>query len=1481
MNPTGGETNKVYLRACAVNSNGKFGSWSASQYISITKSAPGMSGKLYQFTTPPSSSNVTSVTAEGNVVGEKDYVSGMFLKGQWYIETTATETTAGSKVSVEGVTKDNDSLTKGTDYFVTSTEAATVKVYIKVDPAATKETVYKVTAIDGSGLYSAVATYAVNVDNTAPSVYALTSDYDRKNLISMTKVENSNYVYKMYGAGTDEGSNIDFLAVYFKRDASIEIPLPQMRTKDGNVTSVTAGTAYKGNLTDTEDGLYGIRDSSFSYSSSNGRTTITSSAITTANSFIRNGSLVKISGSYYEIKSVESGSVTVEATFSTKPASVFFVAAIAVNNGTETGNTSAGTTNITNDDGDGFADSLEKTTSGSFKWDLDFYSDELDDGQLDIVVVAGDNAGNYTNKISTLAAEMSATPDTKTTVMLTNHKPRVSKVFIATDLNGDGMYKEEDFAYTVKNNGVSSIIYAHSALDDSGNEQEVANLNMGEDKFSVRSGLAVTFEMLGASNGKAARTGGGTALYYIPKLLTSSATDVAKKTPATGATTAKFADMSGTTTGNISVTTSAEKVSSTNGFVLSNDKIKTVSGWEESMENSTALNTQSVVQVTIWDDVNDKDTVGKADTLAGGKITAFGNQYTIINIPVYFDMTDNVLPKTKINPFYWKSSSDNSLYEGSSQNGHIELEDDWKLTDAYEANETATQKNAEYDGDPKVSGKITLSGYAYDDQRLSSLWIAFDNFTPSSSSYITTKGDAAKKANNVQASDGKYVVGGVTYYQAAYYTPSTGWTPATANMASNNWEFSVTATSDDVNEIYLSQKGHRIKWTLSIDTAKCSPIVATNINARVIAFDHDYNVVNVTTAAQADDNKPAYQMDVVPYITGIKNKVGDAYKKDASVFGRSATGAYPVYYYNTTKETFTVNGFNFGSSPSVSVNGGTATSGTSVQVTNTMKSGGVVVTVGSGTSAVSSLNNINNNEAKGVYSVGSETGYDKFKNYYNRQPNNTNNSTLTDDCKVSVWNVTQVVSDSAVRYPSMRVGKDNNETIAFVYDSSSDAVKAYKSTTVKAGNGYNLGTSFTQWYDTAVAVDSSGNLYGSSMNGDTGGSGNALYAGLNANNLFFARNTSAEQSTWAYSSSDYGYAIESGYYGAISSTNTETGYTVENGYVQQNSGRTYTYNEYNGRFYSTRVKNPKIATDSNNKVYMVYYDSAAGQVKFRYDAALNSHDASTRNEYVIRTGNQYTGYNYGMVTRHVGGKASADGYHVIAGATDIYNISAVKAANASRAGEYSAVGASSDGAAIVVWYSEADQGLFYTYNKTPSDSATWSDAVPIDDGFVGWYVDLVVDDSNGVHIAYYDAGNGDLKYAYVQDFTKPAAKKVMTVDSYLSSGTNISISVKNTGTDDTPVYVPYISSFMSSFNKTSYTVRTAWITDGSLLKSKTADELKGVDGNDDFTGVWEVMTVPLASTSIPLDYSVGIGIKSNQPILGYGTQNGLETATLK
>ncbi|MFC2325537.1 MAG: hypothetical protein ACFNLL_08795, partial [Bacteroides sp.] len=40
---------------------------------------------------------------------------------------------------------------------------------------------------------------------------------------------------------------------------------------------------------------------------------------------------------------------------------------------------------------------------------------------------------------------------------------------------------------------------------------------------------------------------------------------------------------------------------------------------------------------------------------------------------------------------------------------------------------------------------------------------------------------------------------------------------------------------------------------------------------------------------------------------------------------------------------------------------------------------------------------------------------------------------------------TDVVTDSAVRYPTMRVGKDSNQTVGFAYDSGAQAYKMYLS----------------------------------------------------------------------------------------------------------------------------------------------------------------------------------------------------------------------------------------------------------------------------------------------------------------------------------------------------------------------------------------------------------------------------------------------------
>ena len=92
-------------------------------------------------------------------------------------------------------------------------------------------------------------------------------------------------------------------------------------------------------------------------------------------------------------------------------------------------------------------------------------------------------------------------------------------------------------------------------------------------------------------------------------------------------------------------------------------------------------------------------------------------------------------------------------------------------------------------------------------------------------------------------------------------------------------------------------------------------------------------------------------------------------------------------------------------------------------------------------------------------------------------------------------------------------------------------------------------------------------------------------------------------------------------------------------------------------------------------------------------------------------------------------------------------------------------------------------------------------------------------------------------------------------------------------------YVPRISYDMGAFTKTKNSLRIA-----TLHKLGAGDTIANGVENDKFTGNWEVMTVP--TNSIPLDYTIGVGIKKNDSnvdstLLGYGTKTGLETAALQ
>jgi hypothetical protein len=203
-----------------------------------------------------------------------------------------------------------------------------------------------------------------------------------------------------------------------------------------------------------------------------------------------------------------------------------------------------------------------------------------------------------------------------------------------------------------------------------------------------------------------------------------------------------------------------------------------------------------------------------------------------------------------------------------------------------------------------------------------------------------------------------------------------------------------------------------------------------------------------------------------------------------------------------------------------------------------------------------------------------------------------------------------------------------------------------------------------------------------------------------------------------------------------------------------------------------------------------------------------------------------------------------------------------------KGGLYTAVGALSDGRAVIAWYDAVNGRLVYSYSQTtnPYDTTTtqWqANSRVIDSDFAGWHVDLTVDAANGIHIAYYSSSGGDLKYAYLSSYND-TTPEVVTVDSFLSAGTKLMINTRQESRSvngvTTNVYVPYISYYHASFPQTSNSVRVAWrnnfntLTDGSVL--------------DDFTGAWEAMTVPTAN--IPIDDFVCNGVPSTGTTSGTG-----------
>ena len=1494
FDPVQGATtaNNMAVRIYACD-NDKNLSYAVTRFFKMDKDTPVISDVVLK-------QYASSDTLFSNPLASQEVRSGMFVKGKWYLEFKATDNESLSAIALSDsdnndTTIPNANINKGNPE---SVKEWTVRYPLPTDTAGVgsfKRTIKAEDNANHTGTYD----IEINYDNEPPKLLVDSAD----DFDIASSVKQSNGFYKLYSKVSDASttgtpSGVKSVGFYFLRRDENNKGLIYDPLQERAEPVSTDDLVY-------EDGLYWL-SGSISCNSNTGEITL-DDGLSDKAAYIHAGSYIKLDGVMYKISSKTGTKLSIDESFDTSLTSAKIALAQFVDNrkseyeASSEKDASGYYTSIKNDDGDSMIEELGGTTAVS-SWQGSIVSRNIPDGPIEIHYTAYDESLNYAvgvvgnkdytaysayptsevaeikNKQPVLDGQYASyvyTYDSSNPAYISNNAPRLAGVTVAIDYTGTGnlanatrttYYYQSDYI-RIDDNGTmvkkpvgvtSNFVISGETKDDDD------NITAYKGVTTIKGKTWIIPEMIGG-NGK---------LWYTYNVYGSNPSDATDALPGAKDTSAQKTASSSATyfADGTNEFDQYESVSYGSSYVDSHASKK--NGVEAGIEHELSFfegTGDATIAQPLWFDyvIYDSTEVEPAgDTTTTSLAT---NQKATISIAMAVEVNDNIDPNVVINPFYWTSLTDNSIYGSGSATkisdlqGHIELENDWITTTSYANRGTDT----ELDGDPKVSGKIVISGYAYDNIRLKSLKVTIPKSTVLTSETTVAMFDGGQWYDSSTAAHDGVTKGDIT---------------------TNGWSFTVSTEESD--GAYADATGHKVKWSLAYDTSKVTNVAAKDVVVTVIAEDaksksSSNRAVNTASTEDSVKHVPTYQMDVVPYIKGISTSLDTAYASDPTAYSRSALGYYPVLRStNNNTVSISVTGFNLKNgetAPTVSRGEVTSSNANSItlKIPSTATSGDLDVTVNS----VKSLNNLN-----------------CFSAEYNKEPNTSNNKILTNNRKLYVWGSNEVVSDMTIRYPTFRVGPGGQE--GFAYDKGGADTYVYNN-----GTEVNVGYSFTQWYDTAVSYDNSGNIYSVAMNGDCASTNSEEY-GQYADFFFYPLVTLASPRVNVY----------------VYSNGERITYNGTKAFAWENAFNGTTYNP-------NRIQNPKLVTtysDSKSNVYSVYYDALANAIKFR--AGTYSASYSRDNNRYNFTAN--SGY-YRNNTNNLGGKyllieglyheityvGSQQGwyYYAITGYSgnslnnqytytksmtiddSISNYSngssgstknSQSIASGNSASAYSAL-AVYNGTAIVCWYDSNAKSLKLKYNTSPMTGTTWNAGpatgnlteITIDSGLAGWYPDMVVDGDGGIHIAYYGAKNGDLKYAYLSSYTDTVAD-VCTVDSFLSVGTRASISVsssKKAFSATESKYVPFISYYMGAFTATQTSVRTAWPV---ALGTNSEAANTYVDGaqNDLYTGAWEVQTLPL--DSFPTDYTIGIGVKDatataeGNIILGYGTTTGLETARL-
>lgn len=513
-------------------------------------------------------------------------------------------------------------------------------------------------------------------------------------------------------------------------------------------------------------------------------------------------------------------------------------------------------------------------------------------------------------------------------------------------------------------------------------------------------------------------------------------------------------------------------------------------------------------------------------------------------------------------------------------------------------------------------------------------------------------------------------------------------------------------------------------------------------------------------------------VDVVPYITDVRGELEPGTRR---FIRRTATGGYP----SRRGQTVEIIGYNL-VGPGTGINlpgaiiGTTGTGGISFTLGATAISDYLVVTVNN----VASINNINNNSLS-----------------HNQEPE-AYRPHLTDDRFLFVW---ETVSDTSLSGRTDAVMGRNAAGTGFdwmtVQNSQSVFIGSQQLT-----NSWNLaGGSFTRNADGTLMY-----LFLHDMNWNSGQDGYQFHGsvqfGIGDGNQNLAAN-------WQNVDTN---RLGLGNLSFISDPNWP-GFTDK---------------------VMARYRNLQLSTSGGNietRVYAAYFDTSPltrGIVTFTFRVGTGTNYGITR---MANMGGRW----YSDLTKEA---ERTDDYAAgVTGGTRVGLRTPQNRVTVTSGGEDSEHFdlLLSGGALYLAYYDESSGRFLFRYNTNPASNPTaWSAPRELDVS-AGLYPSMAVDPAGGIHMAYYDTAQGNLKYIYLPNRDAPANPVV--VDALFTNGMYTSLAVREFGPGD---HRPVITHFSLSYSGTRYPLRLSYPLSSAARTLHGADSFTG-----NYTGQWEMVPV--------------------------------------